>query len=71
MPRPPRFTTFVGRFNRARRRVGHLWQGRFRSTIIEQDTYFFRCMTYVDLNRLRAGRVVSLLPKHGGPSEPD
>jgi putative transposase len=52
-------TTFVGRFNRARGRVGHLWQGRFRSTIIERDTYFLRCMTYVDLNPVRAGLVAT------------
>ena len=52
-------TTFVGRFNRARGRVGHLWQGRFRSTLVEQDTYFLRCMTYVDLNPVRAGIVAT------------
>ena len=45
--------------NRARGRVGHLWQGRFRSTLVEQDTYFLRCMTYVDLNPVRAGIVAT------------
>ena len=52
-------TIFSHRFNRWRGRVGHLWQGRFRSTIIEESTYFFRCMAYVDLNPLRAGIVAS------------
>jgi putative transposase len=52
-------TTFVGRFNRGRGRVGHLWQGRFRSTIVERDAYFLRCMTYVDLNPVRAGLVAT------------
>ncbi len=48
-------TRFSQRFNRLRDRHGHLWEGRFRSTIIEEDTYFFRCMTYLDLNPVRAG----------------
>ena len=52
-------TTFVGRFNRANQRVGHLWQGRFRSTIVEDDAYLLRCMTYVDLNPVRAGLVAA------------
>jgi putative transposase len=52
-------TTFIGRFNRERGRVGHLWQGRFRSTLVEQETYFLRCMTYVDLNPVRAGLVTT------------
>jgi putative transposase len=47
-------TSFVRRFNRASGRNGHLWEGRYRSTIVEQETYFFRCMAYVDLNPVRA-----------------
>ena len=47
--------TFSRRFNRATGRHGHLWEGRFRSTIVEHESYFFRCMAYVDLNPVRAG----------------
>ena len=50
-------TSFVRRFNKATGRRGHLWEGRYRSTIIEQATYFLRCMAYVDLNPVRAGMV--------------
>jgi putative transposase len=50
-------TSFVRRFNKATSRYGHLWEGRYRSTIIEQATYFLRCMAYVDLNPVRAGIV--------------
>ena len=39
-------TSFVRRFNKATERKGHLWEGRFRSTLIEQETAFFRCMAY-------------------------
>jgi len=51
--------TFSRSFNRATGRVGHLWGGRFRSAIIEEDSYFLRCMAYVDLNPVRAGLVAS------------
>jgi putative transposase len=52
-------TKFVNRFNRGKKRCGHLWQGRYRSAIVEQVSYFFRCMAYVDLNPVRAGIVSS------------
>ena len=48
-------TSFTRRFNRITERHGHVWEKRFRSTIIEQRTYFLRCMAYVDLNPVRAG----------------
>jgi len=47
--------TFSRRFNKASGRHGHLWEGRFRSTIVEAASYFFRCMAYLDLNPVRAG----------------
>jgi len=50
---------FSQRFNRQEERRGHLWEGRFRSTIIEEDSYFFRCMTYIDLNPVRAKLAVT------------
>jgi len=54
-------TTFTREFNRAEGRHGHLWEGRYRSTIIEDATYFLRAMAYVDLNPVRAGTVASAL----------
>jgi putative transposase len=53
--------SFSRRFNRATGRNGHLWEGRFRSTIIEASSCFFRCMAYVDLNPVRAGLAVAPL----------
>lgn len=55
-------TAFVRRFNKAMGRCGHLWEGRYRSTIIEQASYFLRCLAYVDLNPVRAGMA-------GGPAD--
>ena len=50
-------TSFTRRFNKATGRHGHVWEGRFRSTLIEEASYFLRCMAYVDLNPVRAGMV--------------
>ena len=36
---------------------GHLWEGRYRSTLVEAPSYLLRCMAYVDLNPVRAGIV--------------
>jgi len=54
-------TQFSHRFNRQTNRNGHLWEGRFRSALIEEDSYFFRCMTYIDLNPVRANLAVTPL----------
>ena len=48
---------FANRFNRIRGRKGHLWEGRFRSTILEATTCFLPCMAYIDLNPVRARMV--------------
>ena len=53
-------TTFTREFNKAERRHGHLWEGRYRSTIIEDATYFLRAMAYVDLNPVRTTMVASV-----------
>ncbi len=45
---------FAKRFNSLRGRKGHLWEGRFVSTIVDARTYFLRCMAYIDLNPVRA-----------------
>ena len=36
-------------------RTGTLWEGRFRSCLIEAETYFLACQRYVELNPVRAG----------------
>jgi REP element-mobilizing transposase RayT len=44
-------------FNRKYYRVGHVFQGRFRAQVIEDDVYFLAACRYVVLNPLRAGLV--------------
>jgi putative transposase len=36
---------------------GHLWQDRFRSNVIEIDSYLLQCGKYIELNPVRAGMV--------------
>lgn len=48
---------YVRHFNAAQSRTGTLWEGRYRSTVIETDRYLLACMVYIDLNPVRAGLV--------------
>jgi putative transposase len=46
---------YVRYFNQAQGRSGTLWEGRYRSTLIQADRYLLACMVYLDLNPVRAG----------------
>lgn len=48
---------YVRYFNDRFQRTGTLWEGRYRSTLIDSDRYFFACSRYVELNPVRAGMV--------------
>ena len=48
---------YVGYFNYLHRRTGTLWEGRYRSSVIEADRYLLACHRYVELNPVRAGMV--------------
>jgi putative transposase len=50
---------YVQYVNRRHERVGTLWQGRFRSCVVEDERYFFTCQRYIELNPVRAGIVAS------------
>jgi len=50
---------YVRYFNDHQARSGTLWEGRYRSTLIETDLYLLACMVYIDLNPVRAGLVKS------------
>lgn len=36
---------------------GHVWQGRFKSNIIDDDRYILECINYIHNNPVRAGMV--------------
>ncbi len=45
--------------NRRHRRVGHLFQGRFKGILVDKDAYLLELSRYVVLNPVRAGMVES------------
>ncbi len=49
---------YVRYFNRRYRFVGHLFQGRFKSPIVQRETYWLSCGRYIERNPLEAGLVV-------------
>jgi putative transposase len=48
---------YVQYVNRQYRRSGTLWEGRFRSCLVQQDEYLLSCQRYIELNPVRAGMV--------------
>jgi putative transposase len=48
---------YVRNFNLRHARTGTLWEGRYRSTLIQAERYLLACMVYMDLNPVRAGMV--------------
>jgi putative transposase len=48
---------FVRRMNLRYARTGPLWEGRFRSFLIDSDRYLLSCLAYIELNPVRAGMV--------------
>ena len=50
--------SYVRYFNNTYKRTGTLWEGRYKSTLIQTDRYLLACMAYIDLNPVRAGLVM-------------
>jgi putative transposase len=48
---------YVRYFNDRHKRSGTLWEGRYKSTLIQTERYLLACMVYIDLNPVRAGMV--------------
>ena len=59
---PSRMMQAIGRryvryVNQRYRRTGTLWEGRFKSALIDSEAYLLTCSRYIELNPLRAGIV--------------
>ena len=48
---------YVPVFNRRHRRTGTLWEGRFKSCLVDSERYLFAVHRYIELNPVRAGMV--------------
>jgi putative transposase len=49
--------SYVLRFNKRQGRSGTLFEGRFRSALVQSERYLLACMAYIDLNPVRAQMV--------------
>ncbi len=47
--------TYVRYFNKRHSRSGTLWEGRYKSSLVDSEAYLLSCMAYIDLNPVRAG----------------
>lgn len=45
---------YVQYFNHAYGRTGTLWEGRYKSTLIDSERYLLTCMRYIEFNPVRA-----------------
>jgi len=48
---------YVQHINRSYRRTGTLWDSRYKSSLVEPETYLFACQRYIELNPVRAAMV--------------
>jgi putative transposase len=48
---------YVRYFNFAYTRSGTLFEGRFKSSLVQQERYLLTCLRYIELNPVRAGMV--------------
>ena len=53
---------YVRYFNHQYQRSGTLWEGRFKSSVVQSETYLLECYRYIELNPVRASMV-------GAPAE--
>ena len=48
---------YVQYVNRVHRRSGTLWEGRFKSSLVQRQGYLLKCQRYIELNPVRASMV--------------
>ncbi len=48
---------YVRYFNHTYRRSGTLWEGRFKSSLVQTEVYLLQCYRYIELNPVRANMV--------------
>ena len=48
---------YVQYINRSYKRSGSLWEGRYKSSVVQAEIYLLACMRYIETNPVRAGMV--------------
>jgi len=48
---------YVQYINRSYRRTGTLWDSRYKSSLVQAETYLLECQRYIELNPVRAAMV--------------
>ncbi|OQK15463.1 hypothetical protein AU255_14630 [Methyloprofundus sedimenti] len=48
---------YVRYFNFSYKRTGSLWEGRFKSCLVQEDNFLLHLYRYIELNPVRAGMV--------------
>jgi len=48
---------YVRYINHTYKRSGTLWEGRYKSSLVDSEKYLFTCMQYIELNPVRASMV--------------
>ncbi len=48
---------YTGWINKRQNRIGHLFQGRYKAILVEQDSYLLELTRYIHLNPVRVGLV--------------
>jgi putative transposase len=48
---------YVRYFNKTYKRTGTLWEGRFKSSLVQSEHYLLSVYRYIELNPVRAGMV--------------
>lgn len=49
--------SYTSYFNRKYKRVGNLYQGRYKSILVEEDAYLQRLLHYIHLNPIRVAKM--------------
>ncbi len=50
---------YVRYVNMTHRRTGTLWEGRYKSSLVDSDRYLLTCYRYIELNPVRAAMVLA------------
>ncbi len=52
--------SFSVKYRKQNKYTGYVWQGRFKSNLIEEDHYIFECLNYIHNNPVKAGMCESV-----------